>query len=166
MPLVEKLRSRLARSSSKDLLTIHTLLASQILQSLNREASTLRANLLQDVSIGKTNIGCNILTAEQEHGKSIADPKAKTENLHRNAQEFHIAVENFADLEGIVNFLIGASEKIRLAIDLTPPMGTTNEADMLFYLLSEVQYSKRWVSNYRDRANIRINLVRYLLASI
>jgi hypothetical protein len=73
-------------------------------------------------------------------------------------------VENFTDLEELIKFLIGASEKVRLAIDPTPAAGTTNEADMLSYLLSKVHYSKRWVSNYRDRANIRINLVSYAIA--
>ena len=72
-------------------------------------------------------------------------------------------MENFTDLEELMKFLIGASEKVRLAIDPTPAAGTTNEADMLSYLLSKVHYSKRWVSNYRDRANIRINLVSYAI---
>jgi hypothetical protein len=91
----------------------------------------------------------------------MAKTKAKTENLHRIAQQLHIAVENFTDLEELIKFLIGASEKVRLAIDPTPLAGTTNEVDMLSYLLSKVHSSKRWVSNYRDRANIRINLVSY-----
>lgn len=151
MLLVEKPGIRLVRSSSEELLTIHIRLASQILQSLNKEASNFRVLLLQD-----------------ENRQFSADPKAKSENLHRItqqhriAQQLHIAVENFIDLEELIKFLIGASEKVRLAIDPTPAAGTTNEADMLSYLLSKVHYSKRWVSNYRDRANIRINLAFHL----
>ena len=108
------------------------------------------------------------MTPEQENGQfsadpKTADPKAKTHYLHRLAQQLHIAVVNFTDLEELMKFLIGASEKIRPAINQTPAAGTTSEAEMLSYLLSKVQFSKRWVSNYRDRANIRINLVSYAI---
>ncbi|PMD47753.1 hypothetical protein L207DRAFT_523115 [Hyaloscypha variabilis F] len=143
--LVEKPGIRLVRSLSEDLLAIHIRLVSQIVESFNIEASNLRRLLLQD-----------------EFGQSSADPEAKSKILQRITQQLHIAVENFIDLEELTKFLIGASEKVKLAIDPTPAAGTTNEADMLSYLLSKVHHSKRWVSNYRDRANIRINLTFHL----
>jgi len=63
-----------------------------------------------------------------------------------------------------MKFLLDASEKIRHAITPNPTAGTTSEVEMLSYLLSKAHSSKRWVSNYRDRANIRINLVSSVLA--
>jgi hypothetical protein len=100
------------------------------------------------------------LTLEQENGHFSSDPKAKTENLHRLAQELHIGVENFVDFEEMMKFLLDASEKISHAITPNLTTVTTSEAEMLSYLLSKVHSSKRWISNYRDRASIRINLVR------
>jgi hypothetical protein len=105
-----------------------------------------------------------LLTPEQENGHFSTDPKAKTENLHRLAQQLHIRVENFTDLEELMQFLLDASEKIRHAISPTLIPGTTSEAEILSYFLSKAHSSKRWVSNYRDRANIRINLVRNALS--
>jgi hypothetical protein len=97
--------------------------------------------------------------SQQENGQFGASPTTKIKNLHGLSQQLHAAVDNFTDFEEQIKFLTEASEKIRLAINTTPAAGTTSEADMLSYLLSKVQFSKRWISNYWDRANIRINLV-------
>jgi hypothetical protein len=86
------------------------------------------------------------------------NPKDKTQKLHWLAQQLHVGVENLIDFEEQMKFLTDTSEKIRLAIKFTLVLGAPREADMLSYLLSKGRHSKRWMSNYRDRANIRINL--------
>jgi hypothetical protein len=97
---------------------------------------------------------------QQENGQFMnGNPKDKTQKLHWLAQQLHVGVENLVDFEEQIKFLTDASEKIRLAIKPTLVPGAASEADMLSYLLSKGRHSRRWISNYRDRANIRINLV-------
>jgi hypothetical protein len=80
--------------------------------------------------------------------------------LHRLAKIFHILLEDFNDLEERVIFLIKAAETFTKAVALHGrSIGTTSEIYMLEYLLSFCKHSKRWISNYKDRTNIRINLV-------
>jgi hypothetical protein len=69
-------------------------------------------------------------------------------------------VENLGDFEAQLLFLAKASETFNKIVDQAAvPRGTMREIDMISYLQSKCQHAKRWVSNYRDRANIRINLV-------
>ena len=87
-------------------------------------------------------------------------PKVNSIKLHGLAQKLHILLEDLSDLEERIMFLIKASGEIKKALTLhSKPIFIMEEIYMLEYLLSKCKHSKRWISNYRDRANIRINLV-------
>lgn len=88
-------------------------------------------------------------------------PKKKAIELHGLAQRLHIILEDMQDLEERIVYLIKVSNTFsKASILLGQPITVANEIYMLEYLLSKCLQSKRWVANYRDRANIRINLVR------
>lgn len=59
-------------------------------------------------------------------------------------------------------FLAEASEAFRKTQGLlAAPAGLSSEANQIAYLRSKCSHTIRWISNYKDRANIRINLVIY-----
>lgn len=89
------------------------------------------------------------------------DPRATTTKLHDLSTQLYTLVENLKDLEEQLNFHLQTSQKVKDAItSQTEPVGLADEIYMLEYLLSACRDAEQWILNYRDRANIRINLVR------
>jgi len=85
------------------------------------------------------------------------DPKSNTQTLHRLSKDFHILLEDLNDLEATLLFL---QELHRTIASTTKSQASlTNRANKISYLLSGCRNSRRWISNYNDRTNIRINLV-------
>ena len=64
-------------------------------------------------------------------------------------------------------FLAEASEAFRKIQTLPPaPAGLSSETSQIAYLISRCKHSKRWITNYKDRANIRINLAFHLSTQV
>ncbi|MCJ1479399.1 hypothetical protein MMC13_008084 [Lambiella insularis] len=102
----------------------------------------------------------------KEQGRGYEDPRKATSNLHLLAQEWHVLLEHVTDLQERLGFLSTALQRFRSSAKGLPASEslkvTVNDetSDKIHYLLSNCTISRRWVSNYRDRTNIRINLVR------
>jgi len=104
----------------------------------------------------------------------FALPKEATEHLHQLAREGHILLGDFSDFEERMEFLLKTSNVLKnLQKEHATPTTPTSKLDietqdemMLEFLLSKCRHSKRWIRNYRDHTNIRINLAFHLSSQV
>lgn len=88
------------------------------------------------------------------------DAKRATKILHGLSQQLHVLLADVSSFDEQLKFVAEASEAFRRLQNLPPaPAGLSAEASQVAYLISKCRHSKRWIENYRDRTNIRINLV-------
>ena len=120
------------------------MLLHHILEGLDLDAEKLRTKLL--------------------HHEDIRAPPAdlaqETWDLHRLAQNMHILAEYYADTEAKVEFLIQAYSAYRNASWVKTPTATMRQdLNHLEATRWRASVSKRWIVDYKDRVNIRINHV-------
>ena len=166
MPFIEKHGRDVAQSRVEQPLALHLLIATHAQRCWEAQGSNQLVELLMDVSTRQLANDEELAHAKQENSVQDTNPKLKTQTLHRLSQQLHILTENLCDFEEQLIFLAKASEtftKIAKPVDVSG--GTPREIDMITYLRSKCQHSKRWISNYKDRAEIRINLVSTILPS-
>jgi hypothetical protein len=156
MPLLEKL----TKSSFDDPFALHTLILSESLDAWIFEGTKFRGTLIKDVHCPIDNSLRQFSNAQQEGSRHDANPKLTTLVLHRLSQQFHILLEDMNDLEDRIILAREANELFRQE---SKSSISATRANKLAYLLSKCRTTKRWVTNYKDRTNIRINLVRHLL---
>jgi hypothetical protein len=73
--------------------------------------------------------------------------------------DLHSFVEYLYDLEELITFLIKASNKISTFIEDKEAKQQLQNTDTLEQILSTTMKAGRWIKSFRDRINIRINLV-------
>jgi len=116
-----------------------------ILESLDLDAEKLRTKLLhhEDIRIPP------------------ADLALEAWHLHHLAQNMHILAEYYADAEAKVEFLIRAYSAYRDAGSWVKTPAVTMQQDLnhLEAMRWRTSVSKRWIVDYKDRVNIRINHV-------
>jgi hypothetical protein len=91
-----------------------------------------------------------------------------TETLHSLSCAGHIFVEDLTDLEERIQFLQQAYQSFKEGFrDVSTPSSSSMkepkdvaEISVLFgYLLSKTRITRRWITNYKNRTKIRIDLV-------
>lgn len=96
---------------------------------------------------------------DEQHSWLKSEQKRQIFILHRLAQAMHIVAENCTDVEGMVDLLQRAHQ--RLGGDKRSQ--DENFLDTLQTILSRTEATRRWSSNYADRGKILIDLVRSIL---
>jgi hypothetical protein len=90
--------------------------------------------------------------------------QTKTEQLHILSRDWHILLQDLSDFSAQLKFLRETFTKFKRGFGGDPSLSSAeNASDIMesFDLLdSRSDIYRRWVSNYRDRTNIQINLVR------
>ena len=143
--MVGRLRARLPLRSP---FSFHILLLHHILERLDADIVRLRGELLH-----------------HERTKTpTADVAAATAELHRMAQDLHVCAEYYADAEAKVEFLTKAYTSYRRSSSWVKTNKATMRQDIehLAAMMYRTNVSKRWVVDYKNRVNIRINLVGFL----
>jgi hypothetical protein len=97
---------------------------------------------------------------EYERKQHLRSPKDTTLDLHNLAQRWHILVENLTDLQQLVKFILDSQKR---ALE---EHCETEDRMTLELLFVKADHLRRWVANYKDRTNIRINLVSLLFLFI
>lgn len=133
------LRAQLAYRSP---FSFHIMLLYHILEGLDLDTEKVRTKLL--------------------HHEDIQTPPAdlakKTRKLHRLAQDMHVLAEYYADTEAKAEFLIQAYSAYRNSSWVKKPTATMRQdLNHLEAMRWRTSVSKRWIVDYKDRVNIRIN---------
>jgi hypothetical protein len=97
-----------------------------------------------------------------------ADVAAAASELHRMAQDLHVCAEYYADAEAKVEFLTKAYTSYRTSSWVNKTNEATMDQDIehLAAMMHRTNVSKRWVVDYKNRVNIRINLVSFSTPSV
>jgi len=120
------------------------MLLHHILEGLDLDAEKLRTKLLHHEDIRTL----------------PADLALETWDLHHLAQSMRILAEYYADTEAKVEFLTQAYSAYRNSSWVkTPPATMRQDLNHLEAMRWRTSVSKRWIVDYKDRVNIRINHV-------
>ncbi|KFA70707.1 hypothetical protein S40288_11282 [Stachybotrys chartarum IBT 40288] len=95
-------------------------------------------------------------------GENAETPDEGIKVLHNLAQTHHIILENLANIEQALDFLDSAMDQLSKSGYPITAQAIETDRQLLRYIRSACLHSKRWVSNYRDRVNIQINLAFHL----
>lgn len=142
IPLLE----RLTRNSLDNPLALHCLTLSGALDAWILESGKSRGALIKN-----------------ENMSHDANPKHTTLLLHRLSQHLHIRLEDMSDIEERILLIQEANDLFGRE---SSSLCSVHQANHISYLLSRCRTSKRWISNYKDRANIRINLAFHLSTQV
>jgi hypothetical protein len=135
-----------AQEKHRSPFSFHVVLLYHILESLDNDARKQRRELLDHEDIRTP----------------PADLAVETWNLHHLAQDMHILAEYYADAESKLEFLIQAYSAYRdssWATGKTDPAVMKQDLSHLEAMKWRTNVSKRWIVDYKDRVNIRINHV-------
>jgi hypothetical protein len=133
--------------------TLDAIVAEESLRSFTKDVSFLRLRLLEYVRIlqDRPRVPAN---SGQERRQHLRSPKDTTLDLHNLAQMWHILLGNLSDFHDLLTFLLKSHEQALDYSELDTP-------DRMRFncLMTKVTHLQRWTGIYRDRTNIRINLV-------
>lgn len=97
----------------------------------------------------------------------LADLTVATSDLHHLAQCMHICTEYYSDTEAKVEFLMEAYNSYRgSGWAKTLEATIRQDLDHLKAMRWRASVSKRWVVDYQDRVNIKINHVSFSMPSV
>lgn len=123
------------------------MLLHHVLESLDKDAEELRTKLLRHE---------NIQTPPADLALETWDP-------HLLAQNMHILAEYYTDTEAKVDFLIQAYRAYRDSGWFETRAATMRQdLNHLEAMRWRTSVSKRWIVDYKDRINIRINHVLHM----
>jgi len=103
----------------------------------------------------------------QEHADiSFVDFTTPTSRLHQLSQTWHIMGADLEEIAGRIRFLMETEIKFRALLHPVSgkegakiPEATSTTYESLEYVHSRCQIWSQWINNYKDRTNIRINLI-------
>ncbi|KAM7191321.1 hypothetical protein V8F20_009376 [Naviculisporaceae sp. PSN 640] len=133
-----------ARQGNRSPLALHILLLYESLNRLDKEGTTQRDRLL-DYEWGGRLEATN-------HKTAIAE-------LHRLSQLIQMLSEDLGDIQRRISLLLEASEAFQRMQSKTALSTMRHDHGLLKALQRRCEISRSWLLNYRDRTNIKINLV-------
>lgn len=102
---------------------------------------------------------------ERKHDDEHIDFNNAPRELHRLARDWHILIQDCRDLFTQLEFLRKTYRKyVETLLKAGWALDASNAAGSFDVLLSEAENLTRWTMVYRDRTNLRINLVSFVFS--